>query len=105
MGAVERAIRFPAYGIGAHRQALELALTRGRLIRSILLELQLGLNADLFEIAQHQLRRIDQVTAIATTDRELRLKTLGMPGFCQQPSGLLGIILIVLRPRAELVDG
>ena len=69
-GPYSAAIRFPGNGEGAHRHALELALARRRLIRPILLDLQLRLDADLFEIALDHLRRIDQVAAVATGDRE-----------------------------------
>src|SRR4030095_12585064 len=103
--SVQRAIRFPGDREGAHRPALELALPCRCLIRSILLDLQFSLYTDVFEITLHQLRRVDQVTAIATADDELRFQALGMPSFGQQPLGILRIVLVVLCTLAELVDG
>ena len=74
-------------------------------IGAILLELQLRLDADVFEIALDQLHGIEQVRAIATGDRERRFKALGKPGFASKRRASLRIVLIVLRPGAELIDG
>src|SRR5712692_7421105 len=81
IGAIQRAIRFPGNAEGTPRQTLELALHRRRHIRAVLLDLQLCLNADVFEEALYQLRVVEEVAPIARADRELRLKTLGEPGF------------------------
>ena len=50
----------------------------------MLLELQLRLDADLFEIALHQLRVIDEVAAEPRRHPELRLQSLGIPGFASR---------------------
>src|SRR5215510_9694733 len=69
--AIQRAMRFPDNREGAHGQAFELARERRRHICAVLLDLQLRLNADVFEIALGQLEGIDEVAAIATGDVEL----------------------------------
>ena len=84
-------------------QALELALHGGRHVGPVLLGLQLRLDADLFEIALHQLRVIDEVAGEPRRHPELRLKSLGIPRFGQQAPGLLGIVRIVPGALAELI--
>src|SRR5207249_739597 len=84
VGAIQRTIRFPGNAEGPPHQALELALRRRRRIRAVLLDLQLRLNTDVFEIVLHQLRVIEEVAPKAGGSRELCLKTLGEPSFSQQ---------------------
>ena len=84
---------------------LVLALCRRRHIRAVLLQLQLDLDAHVFEEALHELHGIHQVTPQARSRRELRLKALGIPGFHQQAPGFLGIMLIIPGTRPELIDG
>src|SRR5262249_17431823 len=62
---------------------LVLALCRRRHIGAVLLQLQLDLDAHVFEEALHELHRIHEVTPQARGRRELRFKALGIPGFCQ----------------------
>ena len=54
-----RAIRFPGHTVGAIHQALELALHRRGRVRAMLLDLELGVDADIFEVALHQHRLIN----------------------------------------------
>ena len=49
----------------------------------MLLDLQLRLNADVFEVVLDQLRIVDEVTSESTRHRELGFEPLGMPGFRQ----------------------
>jgi hypothetical protein len=71
----------------------------------VLLDLEVRLNAHFFEEALHQLRVIDEVATEATGHGQVRLKPLGMPGFCQKASRFLGIVAIVFGALAELLDG
>ena len=63
--AIQHAIRLPGRGIGTHRQALEFAAARRGHKRAILLDLQLRLDADIFEVTLHQLHGIEDVGASA----------------------------------------
>jgi hypothetical protein len=103
--AVQHTIRFPGNTDGPHGHAVELAHERRREIRSILLELHLGLDANILEKPLHQLHGIRQVGAVATGGINLCLQTLRETRFGQQTPGLLGIVLIILGPGAELIDG
>ena len=76
-------MRFPNNGEGAGGQALKLAGERRRHIRAVLLEFQLRVNTDVFEIALGQLGGIDQVAAIAASDIERRFQPLGKAGLCE----------------------
>src|SRR5207249_5981464 len=105
IGAVQREIRFPGNTERSPHQALELALYRCGKIGAVLLELELCLNADVFEEALHQLGVVDEVATKASRDGKLGFKALGKPGFCQQASSFLRVVLVILRPGAELVDG
>src|SRR5262249_47428453 len=59
--AIQHTVRFPGNREGADGHALELAHGRRRHIGAELLDLQLRLDAGLFERALHQLRNINMV--------------------------------------------
>src|SRR5262245_34605550 len=103
--AIEHAIWFPGNAHGTHGHALELPQERRTNICAVLLELHLRLDADIFEIALHQLYGIKQVRTVAISSRDRRLQTLRKAGFRQQTPGLLGVILIVPRALTELING
>jgi hypothetical protein len=71
----------------------------------MLLDLQLGLNADVFEEALHQLRVIDEIATEPTGDGTVCLKPLGVPGLRQQALGFFGIVAIEFGTLAKLLDG
>jgi len=73
--------QFPDDTGGRPRQALELTLCGRGDVGAVLLDLQLGPDADLFEEALHQLRVIDEVSSEAAGHRALRLKALREAGF------------------------
>jgi hypothetical protein len=95
----------PGNDDGAIRHPLELAGGRCCDICPILLDLQLSLNADVFEIVLDQLRGIEDAGAVAPSSMEPRLKPFGKASICQQAPRLLWIVLIVLCPCAKLIDG
>ena len=103
--SVQHAIRLPARGKRPHRQTLVLPDAGRRDIRAKLLELQLRVDPDVFKVALHQLRGIDEVGARASRHRELRFPALGNTGLREQTPCLLGVVPVVCRPLAELIHG
>src|SRR5439155_11868484 len=98
-------IRLPPWGIPRpHRQAFEFAAACRRDKRAILLELQRGVDADVFEIALHQLRGIDQVGARASCHMERRFEPVRETRLYQEALRIVRVILIVFGSRAELID-
>ena len=80
-----------AMPMGPMRHALELALDRRRHIGTIFLDLQLHLDANVFEIALHQLHGIEQIAAIAHRWHvSCVLKPLGNPASASKRLASLG---------------
>jgi hypothetical protein len=110
LGVVEVAgdpggIRLPGDAEGTPHHALELALHRREYIHAVLLELELCVEAHVFQVVLHPLCIIDEVAGEVSRDPELRLKTLGILRLRQQAFGLLGIVATVVDALAELLDG
>src|SRR5262249_26394802 len=62
-------------------------------------------NANVFEVALDQLHVVNKVTPEASRGCKRCFEAVRMPSLRQQAPGLSGIILIVLCPRTELVNG
>ena len=91
--SVQHGIRVPGVADGGQGQALELAEIRRRHIGAVLLDFQFRLDANLFEGALGQLRRIDDLAGPAPVPLVVWssvLKPLGTPASASKRLASLG---------------
>src|SRR5437879_2998766 len=91
-------------GLRAERRRVELAVEAGRDVGTVLLLVDPGVDADDLEVLLHELRDVDQQRGAVVREAHADGKAVRIAGRRQQSPGLGGIVTVILRALAELVE-
>ena len=103
--AIEVAVGLEECRLGAEPHRVELADEAGREVGPVLLLIELGLDADVLEVFQHQLRLVDQDAGAVRREADGAGNTVGLTGRGHEALGLREIVLVVPRSLTELRHG
>src|SRR5437867_3294970 len=102
--AIEIAIGLEKVRLGSERHRVELALKTGREVGAVFLLIDLRIDADVLEVLQHELYLVDEDAGAVRGEAHARRETVRVARRRHQPLSLAEIVLVVLRPVAELID-
>ncbi len=98
---------WPTWARGARENSVKPVSGRQearRDVRAVLLRVELGVDADVLQVLEDELRGVHEDRGAVPVEARTGQETVRITGGGEQPLGFSRVVLVILRPLAELVD-